>query len=241
MGLTIDSFTRRTALPRCSLVVRYTSTSALCRYGGLRCPSELLTLRREDIDWVRGRMLVTSPKTARHPGGESRTVPLFPELRPHLEAVLEQSDPRTEFVITRYRDARQNLRTQFQRIIRRAQVKPWPKLFQNLRSTRENELAAVHPLHVVCAWMGNSRPVAIKHYLQVTDADFDRAIGESPVGSEKGEQNREQHPGAVGYNDVHDTPKSSEICISPTIKKQGIRLRGIEPPTYGLGNRCSIP
>lgn len=32
-----------------------------------------------------------------------------------------------------------------------------------------------YPLHVVCAWMGNSQPVAAKHYLQVTDEHFNLA------------------------------------------------------------------
>ena len=62
---------------------------ALSRYGGLRCPSEHLALRWEDVDWERNRMTVRRPKTEHHPGGVSRTVPLFPELRPHLEEVWE--------------------------------------------------------------------------------------------------------------------------------------------------------
>jgi hypothetical protein len=33
------------------------------------------------------------------------------------------------------------------------------------------------PAQVVSAWIGNSIPVAIKHYLQVTDDHFDRAAG----------------------------------------------------------------
>src|SRR5262249_27309734 len=34
-------------------------------------------------------------------------------------------------------------------------------------------------IHVVCAWIGNSQPVAAKHYLQVTDEHFQRAAGAS--------------------------------------------------------------
>ena len=41
-------------------------------------------------------------------------------------------------------------------------------MFHNLRSTRQTELAERYPIHVVCAWMGNSRAVAQEHYLQVT-------------------------------------------------------------------------
>lgn len=81
----------------------------------------------------------------------------------------------TEFVITRYRGGNTNLRTQLLRIINRAGLKPWPKLFQNLRSTRETELAESFPIHVVTAWLGNSQLVATKHYLQVTDAHFEEA------------------------------------------------------------------
>ena len=65
--------------------------------------------------------------------------------------------------------------THFCRIIERAGLKPWPKLWQNLRSTRQTELAEEFPSHVVCAWMGNSRDVAREHYLQVTDEHFERA------------------------------------------------------------------
>ena len=35
----------------------------------------------------------------------------------------------------------------------------------NLGSIRQAELEDNRPTHVVCAWMGNSRPVARKHYL----------------------------------------------------------------------------
>lgn len=46
---------------------------------------------------------------------------------------------------------------------------------RNLRSIRQAELEDNRPTHVICAWMGNSRAVAQKHYLQVTDDHFDRA------------------------------------------------------------------
>jgi integrase len=149
---------------------------ALCRYGGLRCPSETLLLRWSDINWESGRMLVTSPKTEHHPGGESRLVPLFPELRPYLDEFFEQAEPGTEFVITRYRNLNANLRTQLLKIIKRAGLKQWLKLFQNLRSTRQTELEESFPSHVVCAWIGNSEAVAKKHYLQVTDEHFSKAL-----------------------------------------------------------------
>jgi hypothetical protein len=69
-----------------------------------------------------------------------------------------------------------NWRMTTAKIINRAKVKVWPKIFQNMRASRETELVAQgFPLHVVCAWIGNSVKVAQKHYLQVTDADFEAA------------------------------------------------------------------
>src|SRR5262249_43322526 len=141
---------------------------ALCRFGGLRCPSELMTLEWAGVDWERNRFLVHSPKTEHLEDGGERWGPMFPELRPHLEEAFELAEPGTVHVITRHRGDNMNLRTQLQRIIRRAGLSAWPKLFQNLRASRQTELAADYPLHVVCAWIGNSEAVAEKHYLQVT-------------------------------------------------------------------------
>ena len=120
-------------------------------------------------------MTVHAPKTEHHPGRESRVIPLFPELRPYLHEVWDQAEPGTIHVITRYRDTNANLRTQLTKIIRRGGHEPWPKLFQNLRASRQTELEESFPSHVVNAWIGNSRRVAEKHYLQVTDDHFARA------------------------------------------------------------------
>lgn len=148
---------------------------ALCRYGGLRCPSEHMKLTWNDVDWERGRITIHSPKTEHHPGQASRQIPIFPELQPHLREVFEAAEPGTTYVINRNRSFNWNLRTRLYKIIRRAGLQPWPKLFHNLRSTRETELAEKHPLHVVCVWIGNSQPIAAKHYLQVTDDHFTQA------------------------------------------------------------------
>jgi integrase len=159
---------------------------ALSRFAGLRCPSEHLCLRWSDVDFAAGRMLVTSPKTEHHDGKESRTVPIFPELRPYLEEVYDLAIDGTEFAITRYRRSNANLRTSLIRYIRRAGLEPWPKLFNNLRSSCQTELEEHFPSHVVCAWLGNSERVAREHYLQVTEAHFERAIGSGAQGCAQG-------------------------------------------------------
>ena len=182
---------------------------ALARFGGLRTPSETLILRWGDVDWDRGRILVRSPKTEHHEGKDSRWVPIFPELRLHLETAWDKAEPGTEFVINRYRDGDQNLRTTLLRIISRAGLTAWPKLFQNLRSTRETEFAETFPLHVVTAWLGNSHAVATKHYLQVTDEHFERGASVPTPG--KCAHNRAQQvtagPRLASHSET-DTPKN---------------------------------
>jgi integrase len=146
---------------------------ALCRWGGLRV-SEACDLRWEHVLWDRNRILVHCEKTKHHEGREWREVPLFPELKEHLEEAWELTPEGAEMVVGRYR-SNQNLGPVLKKIIKRAGLEVWPKPFQNLRSTRETELARQHPIHVVCKWIGNSSKVAMEHYLQVTDDDFQRA------------------------------------------------------------------
>ncbi len=157
--------------------VCWRSIVALCRYGGLRCPSEVLAVRWSDVDWDRRRMRIPSPKTAHHEGREERWIPLFPELARVLEDAFDVADEGANLIINKRWDAQSNLRTQFQRIIRRAGVLPWPRLFHQLRASRQTELTDLHPAHVVSAWMGNSVQVAERHYLSVTDDHFERAAG----------------------------------------------------------------
>jgi integrase len=172
---------------------------ALSRYGGLRCPSETLSLKLTDVDWERERVTITSPKTEHLPDGANRQIPLFPELRPYLEEVFDAAAAGTVYFINRFRDATQNLRTQFLRIIRRAGVQPWPRLFHNLRASRETELAEQFPIHVVCSWIGNTEKIAARHYLQTTDAYFDRAVQR---GTESGTVKREKAAQKAAQQDV---------------------------------------
>jgi integrase len=194
---------------------------ALSRYGGLRCPSEHLGLRWADVDWERGRLTIRSFKTERYEGKGERTIPIFPELRPHLEAVWEQAAPGTEYIITRYRDCNSNLRTQLNRIIARAGLSPWPKLFQNLRSTRETELAEKFPIHVVCQWIGNSQAVAAKHYLQTTDEHFETA--------QKTAQTVANSTGPKETSEQSKSKKCLPIISSPILSTCIVPLAGLEP------------
>ena len=69
--------------------------------------------------------------TEHHQGKESRIIPLFPEIRPYLEEQYELAEPGNPFVIVTKRSKNSNLRRRFKKIVGRAGLQPWPKLFQN--------------------------------------------------------------------------------------------------------------
>ncbi len=147
----------------------------LARYGGLRIPSELVDLTWDRIDWEAGRFTVLVPKKEHLDGHETRVVPIFPDIRPYLEKAFDEAQAGSIYVVPRGRSGSVNLRTGLERILRRASVAQWPKLFVNLRASRETELMLEHAEHVVRAWIGNSEKVAADHYLMVTEDDFARA------------------------------------------------------------------
>lgn len=93
-------------------------------------------------------------------------------------------------------------------IIRTPGLEPWPKLFHNLRASRQTELSESYPMHVVCAWLGNSTVVAMGHYLQVTDAHFEKAALD---GAEKATQNPTRYaPESAGIGQNRGGPDSAE-------------------------------
>jgi integrase len=213
---------------------------ALARYGGLRTPSESLSLRWSDIDWAKARMVIRSSKTEHRPGGDSRVCPIFPELMPYLEEAFAQASEGAVLVIDRWQHAAKNtetgwknvnLRTRFTKIIRRAGVEPWPKLWHNLRASRETELSESFPAHVVCKWIGNSPRVAHEHYLQVTEEHFQKAA-----------QNPAQQSAAIPRKmgkmeggEEQESPEMREIAtIYSPLRGEQIGPEGFEPPTKGL-------
>ncbi len=203
---------------------------ALCRYGGLRCPSEHLMLRWDEINWEEKKMLVHAPKNERHANKRIRWVPIFPEVAPFLQKAFDEAEDGERYVITRYRSPSVNIRTMFERIITRAGETPWVKLFQNLRASRETELLRTHPIHVVCDWIGNDELTAKKHYLQVTQEDFDAA--QISV-DKKAAHFPAQQVAAIGGNAWQENRATADITpktpVSGVIPDSQVTPRGFEP------------
>lgn len=205
---------------------------ALCRYGGLRCPSEVLSLPLANMDWERGAMRVIAPKTEHHSGQGVRLVPMFARLRPYLDEAWEMAKegqthviPEDVYLPTSYVKGRWTsgaMRPQFLRIIQNAGLTPWPRLFHNLRASCESDLAREHPITTVCKWMGNTVAIATRHYIQVTDGDFQKAI----MGT---------GPGRVAQNEAQS------VQVLHGKAKNGNTRTPVFPDTYGAVLNSTTP
>jgi hypothetical protein len=83
-----------------------------------------------------------------------------------------------------------NLRSKMTRLLRRAEVSGWPRLFHSVtlqegRASRQTELQREFPLHVVCSWLGNSPRIAQQSYLLVSEEDFAKAAGVAKVSAKR--------------------------------------------------------
>lgn len=155
---------------------RWRAIVGLCRFAGLRCPSELEGLTRADVDLVERRLTVRSPKTAHHEGHGARLVPIAPRLAPLLEDLYELADDDEPRLFPTVRGP-SNLRTTMQKIIARAGLAPWPRLFQNLRASWATDWASAFPNHDAASWLGHSPMIAAQHYLKPRDEHFRKAAG----------------------------------------------------------------
>ncbi|MGN1275355.1 MAG: tyrosine-type recombinase/integrase [Thermoguttaceae bacterium] len=159
---------------------------SFARWGGLRMPSEISFLRWSDIFWNSQKIRISVPKKTGRIEQErgifsQRFIPIFPEIRTALEEFLQENREKAEtndFVFPEFQNSDQSgalLRKQFLGILKKGGIPVWPKLFNNLRATRDTELQETYPLHKVCSWLGHSPQISLKHYTQMTDEDFRQA------------------------------------------------------------------
>lgn len=219
---------------------------ALGRFAGLRIPSEALSLRWEDVDWEGNRLIVPCPKTEKQ-GKPYRVVPLFPLLRPFLEAAWEAAPEGAIWVFPEewrkraqgpggWRNA--NFRSVLAKAIRRAGLQPWPRLWHNLRASCETDLAAEFPLAVVTRWLGNTPTIAMRHYVDVTDEMIEKGSKWTPkalqgalwFGAET--DCAALQPPKSGSLQVIDTQRLTTFCNATHPPK--VEVMGVEPTTSAL-------
>jgi hypothetical protein len=217
---------------------------ALARFAGLRTPSESFSLTWNDIDWERGRISVPSPK-AEASGKTHRVIPLFPMLRPYLDAAFAHAEEGATFVLPdEYRKRAQgpggwanaNLRTTLEKVIRRAGVEPWPRLWHSLRASCESDLAQSFPLSTVSKWLGNTPSVALRHYVDPTEVAFEKATTWVPGGGSKSgaaAQKVAQRVAVANGGDSHEVGVNDDgvaTCATPCDSPhEQIRRRELNP------------
>jgi len=147
----------------------------LARFCGLRVPSEVVELTWQDVNWETDQLAVRTTKTQRE-GKGYRLVPLFPEARRALAELFDLAEDRASYIFPEFRRRAQgpcglrnaNLRTQLERYILLAGLKPWPKLFSNLRRSSAIDLAMRFPAFAVAEWLGHTEAVSQAFYLRIT-------------------------------------------------------------------------
>ncbi len=207
------------------------------RYMGVRVPSEIHPLRWTDVNWEGQRIVISSPKTKRHRGGDKRVCPIFPEVLPFLQAAWDAAPEGAEWVFPSIRSGEKNLRTWLEKAIVRAGFTPWPRLWQNFRATRATELADKYPSHVAAAWLGHTERIADGHYRQVTTEHYSRAAQEATAAMPKpGAEKLAQNPAHSPLISAHQGSSRNEESPANARVYEALTCGGY-PPSEGDGTR----
>lgn len=106
-------------------------------------------------------------------------MPIFAALRPHLERAYRERAPNAFYVVPRVRHGA-NLGTQAKRIIEKAGVKTWPKLFVKMRGSCSDDLERNGVAEkAINAWVGNTARMRQRHYHSVRPEDWAAATGKT--------------------------------------------------------------
>jgi integrase len=211
---------------------------ALPRYAGVRFPSEVRELKWSDIDWENSRFTVRQRKLEHHPGRATRVVPIFAALRPHLERAFKERKPDAVYVLPRARWTGE-LSTHAKRLLKKAGVIPWPRLFNNMRGSCSDDLQRAGVSEkAVSAWIGNTPKIRERHYHAVRDEDWAAATG--------GPKQAAQIPAQSGAVSSHQEPsaprqtRKKPLHVLKTEKteypRQGSNLQPSAPEADALSN-----
>jgi integrase len=235
---------------------------ALPRLAGLRCPSEVGSLRWDSVNWEKGQLRVLSKKTEHHGADHAvRIVPICPELKELLAEAFEAAEDGAVFIVPRCARAGFNPRTHLERLVAKAGHEIWPRLVQNLRASCETDWVERYPSHVVAKWLGHSPKVAAQHYLMSREHHFEDVVNggdASPVRATRAGQPSAdpcsancsapnvqiavQHASASAGTPPHETTEPAatiEVAagssgIAPVTKTGLVAGTGFEPVTSRL-------
>jgi integrase len=216
---------------------RWRALLVLARLGAFRIPSEAQGLKWDHVAWDAKRIsVVDSSKTEHHAKRAIRIVPMLPAIEKELLAWFAEA-PDGDYVFPGIHGDT-NLRTQLEKIITRAGLKQWPKLWQNLRASGCTDFARTLPSHIAAAICGHTEQIAKEHYWQVTDSDMTEAMQKMSV------QKPEVKPEAVsgGFDSQHIAgvkPEATKTLKTNEIIGGIVDDIGLEPTTPTMSTWCS--
>ena len=142
----------------------------LCRLAGLRS-GEALSLTWKCVDFQKARMTIYAMKT-----GKKRVVPIVGRVLELLVEIKARDHAGTGTGTGNVLNlSSNNLRREFHRMLKRADIEPWEDCFQVLRRNCGTDWSQQFPQHVVSTWIGHSILVSARHYLQVPEEVYERA------------------------------------------------------------------
>jgi len=143
------------------------------------------------------RFIVYEPKVEHHPGRGHRTVSISGELRPHLERAYAEREEDAVYVVPRVR-VTSNLGTHAKRLVKKAGVDVWPKLFVNMRGSCSDDLERRGiPEKAINAWIGNTARLRSKHYHAVRAEDWAAVTGGAGIPAPSGAASGHQEPSTL--------------------------------------------
>ena len=168
---------------------------ALWRFAGLRGSSEPLLLKWSDISFEKKEINVHAKKTERYGGVKAvRTIPLFPELIKPILAARREAHENDVYVITKHAPRylknvadrsklgriKANFGVVFGKIVRRAGIKTWSKVVNNIRASWITDLldgkyqtpTTLFGIQVIAEWAGNSPKVILRYYGRIRPQVF---------------------------------------------------------------------
>ena len=159
--------------------------------------------------------------------GHIKEVPVFPEIMPYLIELLELRSSPDEYLFPTLRRKGERIDKAFRGIIKKAGCEIWPRLFNNLRATRANEIERVHGGLLESKWVGHSSKTFMKHYGNVQQADIVAACGTVA--------NTLQHGGAPGGTEPPRTEKKGYLPLPAPqcnlVQMASVPPLGLEPRT----------
>ena len=169
--LYVDHDTIKNLLRVCS--PDWQAAICLCRFGGMRFPSEVFGLEWDRVNFDLNRIVVYRQKTKR-----DVAIPMLPEELHTMRNLWKATNKTHRFVFPHYA-TNQSDRSGYQqlkRLVIRAGLTPWERLTTNLRVSLAVDLKlAGLPAETIAEWLDHTEDVHADHYDLISDEEFRRA------------------------------------------------------------------